>query len=75
MFSGNPFEGKETIHMKGYSSYVFNRRTHIRAVKGSGGVAILIRDSVLQDFDVDVLDKCVDGILGVQLTNKDTDFK
>ena len=43
--------------------------------KASGGVGILIKDSVLHQFKICNIDKSVDGILVICLQNKDTDFK
>jgi len=43
---------------------------HRRAKCGSGGVGFLIKDSVLQQYDVFVLDKGCEGILWISLKNK-----
>ena len=43
---------------------------HIRAPKSSGGVGFFIKNSFLNDFSVHIVDKEIDGLLGILLTNK-----
>ena len=45
-----------------------------RARKGSGGVAILVKDSLLSDHGVTLIDKECEGILGIELKNKMSGF-
>ena len=45
---------------------------HTRSVRQFGGVGILYKDSLLQNFDISVISKCYDGILGVLFTSKIT---
>lgn len=60
----------------GYEWYGFNR-THIHkdAPKASGGVGFLIRTDIMRQYEVNIMDKCIDGILGIQFNDKFTDFK
>ena len=43
-----------------------------RACRGSGGVGILVKNSLLASFDVAVVSEKFDGILWVQLIHKDS---
>ena len=47
---------------------------NVRARKGSGGVAVLIRDYLLYHYDVNLIDKKCDGIVGVELKNKTSGY-
>jgi len=68
-------KGNDIIDLDGFKSYMKNRqKTHRRAPKGSGGVAILVKNSVFVNFSVNVIDRDQEGILGIQLTNKETGF-
>ncbi len=63
------------IECNGYLSFMNNRKlTDKRARKASGGVAILVKESILSEFDVRIIDKDVEGILGIELNNKSNDF-
>ena len=63
--------GDQGIEVQGYKWYGFNRQAlHVRARKASGGVGILIRESLLSDYSVTIIDKCYEGIIGVQLQHK-----
>ncbi|CAG2201499.1 unnamed protein product [Mytilus edulis] len=59
----------------GYKWYGSNRTfIHRNAPKASGGVGFLVKHSILKSFDVRIIDKSVDGILGLLFRNKETDF-
>ena len=61
----------DDITVDGYTWYDFKRSVkHIRAPKGSGGIGILVKDHMLQAFTVKVVDKSLDGILGIAFTSK-----
>ena len=62
--------------MDNYIWIWFSRpRTNVRALKAySGGVDILIKNSFLTEYNVKVIDKSFDGILGVEFRHKYTDF-
>ncbi len=64
-------DNDNTIFMNGYRWYGFNRSLrNVRAPKASGGVGILIKYGILEIFNVTVIDKVIDGILGILLINK-----
>ena len=61
----------DVISVSGFSRYGNNRSDlHRRAKSGSGGCGILINNSVLCDFKVEVVLKNMDGILGLKLIDK-----
>ena len=47
---------------------------HMNATRASGGVAILIKDKLLQQYDCIIIDKSIDGILGVHFKNRFSGF-
>ena len=64
-----------TLMVDGYVSFNHNRQIrHKNAPKASGGVSVLVKDSVFSDFAVKVIDRKFDGILGIELENKHTGF-
>ena len=63
-------KGKD-IHMEGFKWYGHNRQVlHRNAPKRSGGVGVFIKNKVLEDYKVKVIDTCVDGIIGLKLEHK-----
>ena len=65
-------KGEELLVMNDYTWFGHNRRsTHINAWRGSGGVGVLVKGSVLQIYDVLIYDKSYDGILCLVLTDKE----
>ena len=65
---------KNNINIPGFTWYGHNRVVkHVNAVRGSGGVGILIKDHLLKDFEISCVDKAVDGIISLSLKNKHTD--
>ena len=63
----------ETINLDGYSWYGFNRSFVKKTAKcGSGGVGILIRQNIIENYHVNELDKNVEGILVLELVHKCT---
>ena len=63
------------IFVDNYTSFLHNRELkHLKAPKHSGGVAILVKNDLLTSFSVKVIDKTIDGVLGLQFTNKSNDF-
>lgn len=66
---------EDNIECQGYTSFHFHRHSiHRNAPKASGGVAVLVRDLLLTDFKVRIIDKEIDGILGIEFVNKHSDF-
>lgn len=59
--------GQNVIDIDGYTWFGQNRKTHIKTKKGSGGVDILIKNNVLQEYEVLSVDKSEDGIACIQL--------
>ena len=60
--------GKQEIQLNNYLWYGNNRKTiSRRAVRGSGGVGILVHKSILHHFTVQVLDDSFKDILWVQI--------
>ena len=54
-----------------YTWYGHNRGyKHVHAPKGSGGVGMLVNN---QSFTVSIIDKAVEGIMGILLVNKSND--
>jgi hypothetical protein len=47
---------------------------HRRAPKGSGGVGILLEDNIFNEYHIKVVDKTVDGIIGLEIKHKLSDF-
>ena len=65
-------KGEEEIVVEGYRWFGCNRCTlHRKAVRGSGGVGVLIRKEVLKQYAVKVLDSDVDDVLWVRLSNEE----
>lgn len=68
-------QGEASVELDGYTYYNFNRRsTHVNALKGSGEVGIFVRNKLFSTFDISILDKTYDGILGISLISKNTDY-
>ena len=64
-------KGREEIVVDGYKWFGCNRHTlHRKAVRGSGGVGVLIREEVLKEYTVEVLDSDVEGILWLRLSKE-----
>ena len=60
----------ESIIIPGYSSFMFNRvLTHVNAITGSGGVCILVNHKITAEYDIAIVDKCIDGVLGLSFTD------
>lgn len=65
--------GNSNINVEGYSWFGQNRRSlHFRARKGSGGVGFLIKNTLFKTFDIRICDDLYEGILWLELINKDT---
>lgn len=55
--------GQYTIELDGYTWFGQNRKTHIRACRGSGGAGFLVKNTILFQYDVILVDKCNNGII------------
>ena len=63
--------GNTCLQLNGYSWFGNNRTNiHRRAVRGSGGVGILVKSNMFEIYDVTVIDKEYEGILGVKFIHK-----
>ena len=61
----------EQLDIPGFKWFGQNRPLrHIRAKCGSGGVGFLVRNEILNDFDVRILDDSIEGILWLSFKNK-----
>ena len=59
----------------GFQWFGQNRpQRHIRATCGSGGVGVLVKNSILNEFDVNILDDSVEGILWLSFVHKHDSF-
>ena len=64
-------KGNATIELDNYQWYGNNRNNiHVRAVKGSGGVGVFVRKSILIEFHVEKLRAETEGILWIELQHK-----
>ena len=64
------------IHISGYRWFGFNRSdSHENAPKPSGGVGILVQNWLTDHFEIKVIDKTYDGILGIKFKNHNSDFE
>ena len=65
----------EQIDLEGYSWFGHNRKLiHKNAKTGSGGVGFLIKNEVLNSFNVNVLNDVTEGILWIKLEHKFSDL-
>ena len=65
---------QNSIHIDGYNWYGYNRQElHVRARKGSGGVGFLIKSWINCEYNIEIVDKCYDGILALKLTSHSTE--
>ena len=61
----------DNITLPGYTWFGYNRTfVHVRARKGSGGTGILVKNSLFNVFDINVIDKTFDGIIGIRIVDK-----
>ena len=69
-------DDNDSIDIEGYQWYGHRRRTvNRRAVKGSGGVGVLVANHLFPLYDIEITDKGIDGILALSLSNKVTNYK
>ena len=70
----NPSKRRPDYKLRRIPFLWHNRQhTHINAPKGSGGVGIFVRNSLFDLFEINVVDRTYDGILGILLKSKLTD--
>ena len=62
---------KDTIKLPGYHFFGQNRQQlHVRARAGSGGIGVFVKDEIMQQYNVSVLDSSVEGIMWVKIASK-----
>ena len=60
----------EAVCVNNYTWFGNNRKVkHIRATKFSGGVGILVKNSLFSLFKVEVFEKSHEGIIGLKFVN------
>ena len=68
-------KGEEEIVVDGYRWFGRNRRSlHRKALRGSGGVGLLVREEVLERCIVEVLDTDVEDVLWVRLSQENEEM-
>ena len=69
-------EDNDDLGVTGYRWFGHNRQLlNERAIKGSGGVGVLVSNDIFSMYDVDILDKYLNGMLALSLCNKVTNYK
>ena len=64
-------KANDQINIQGYRWIGFNREMkHIRAPKASGGVGFFIKNSFLNEFNVHIVDREIDGLLGILVSDQ-----
>ena len=62
---------RDELFVEDYAWFGHNRQSrHVRSVRGSGGVGILIRNDLLTQFKVAIVDISMEGLLGISLTHR-----
>ena len=65
--------GDNVVQVPGYLWFDHKRvLIHRDAPHGSGGVGILVKDKIADNYDISIVDKSVDGLLILELRNKST---
>ena len=63
------------LDVDGYVWFGHNRpNIHVNAIRGSGGVGVLIKSSLFTVFNVKVIDKSLDGVLVLKLSLIESEF-
>jgi hypothetical protein len=66
--------GSNIIELEGFNWFGFNRPTIQRnAPKASGGVGILVKGWISEQFNITVVDKSYDGILALKFVHRETE--
>ena len=66
--------GDSILFLEGYVWFGHNRRTHIKAPRGSGGVGLLVKSHLFGEYEIETVDKTVEGILGICFTHRYSDY-
>ena len=54
---------KQNLDLTGYTWYGLNRKKHVKAKKGSGGIGFFVKNYLTNKYMVEVLDSKHEGIL------------
>ena len=66
----------DTFSINNYKMYFNNRKCiNRKSPKGSGGVAIALKDTLFEDYSVEIQEENEEGMLALTLTNKWSNFK
>ena len=69
------FKDNDVVQMDGYVWRGYNRGfIHRNAPKASGGVGLLIKQWIFEEFDYETLDMSFEGILSSKFTLKHSDY-
>ena len=64
-------KGNSEISVDGFKWYGHNRTVlHKRAVNGSGGVGFLVNRDLLASYNLEIIDKSVEGIMWITVDEK-----
>ena len=66
------YDGQK-VELSEYKWYGQNRTKHIKTRKGSGGIGILVKNSLLNYYKVEILDSETEGILLLSFSSKYND--
>ena len=67
-------KGNEVINVQGYKFFGHNRKQlNKKARRGSGGVGVLIRDDILNEHTVEVIDSEVEDVMWVKMCSTQDD--
>ena len=67
--------GNEYCVLPGYHWEGFNRKLrHKKSPYNFGGIGIFVRNDIYSDYSIDIQDRTFDGIMGLNLKNKHTDY-
>ena len=65
----------DIIELTGYTWFGFNRPVrHVNAPKPSGGIGIFVKDFFFSTYNIHIVDKSIDGVLGLQFVDKLTNY-
>ena len=68
-------ENNQNLDCENYTVFQHKRTLrHRNAKKASGGVAVLIKEQLLEQYECHVVDKSIDGAIGLQVNNRMTGF-
>ena len=64
-------EGNNTVELEGYKWFPHNRSSkHVRTPKTHGGVSIFVKLYLLDIYNVKIIDKDIDGMIGIIFEDK-----